>query len=343
MKGLQTPSARHTYPPPPAACVAGAAAGGRGYVRCSPAFRAADPCVTLYSRSIPAAGTPDARLQSMSLANLQPFAGQHAIQSAALALDFSSELDIGEVGRLRAAADLMKAEFPNIADQQRAMVQMAVGVGQSGLPTTTMDAGGFVMERRPPSLLPSAIPPQRSIIVNRESVIIVINDYTRWDKFKSDAERYLSSLLSSVNAQKAVASIGLQINDVFLWKADPADLDLAEVFAAKTPYLTPNVFSKDMLLWHSHHGYLKDEKSPAEHKQLTNINVARADVNGSQQLQILTSHKAIFARPLYKFLDANREKIASVLDCLHLENKRILGELLSTALQEKISLNKSKD
>lgn len=280
----------------------------------------------------------------MSLDNLQPFAGQHAIQSAAFALDFSSELDIGEISRLRAVAMQLKAEFPNIAEQHRTMVQLGVGQeGKVAVPTTTMDAGGFVMERRAPSFLPATSPPLRSIIVSRENVVVVINDYTRWDKFKSDAERYLSTLLGTINAQKAVASIGLQISDVFLWKSDPADLDLGKVLSKDSPYLTPNVFSKDIQLWHSHHGYLKDETEPSPHQQLTNINVARAVVIGSQQIQILTSHKANFPRPLYKFLDANREKISSVLDALHAKNKRILQSLLSPALQEKINLNSPKD
>ena len=277
----------------------------------------------------------------MSLDNLHPFAGQHAIQSAAFALDFSSELDTGDISRLRAAALLMRGEFPNIADQQRTMVQVAVGhEGRAGIPTTTTDSGGFVMERRAQSALPPTSPPLRSIVVSRENIVIVINDYTRWDKFKSDAERYLDGLLGSINAQKAVSSIGLQISDVFLWKSDPADLDPNEIFLTNTPYLVGNVFSKDLLLWHSHHGYLRDELNPTGHQQLTNINIARADVAGSQQIQILTSHKATFPRPLYKFLDANRGKIFSVLESLHSENKNILGKLLSQELQEKISLNK---
>ena len=275
----------------------------------------------------------------MSLDNLFPFAGQHAIQSAAFAVDFSAELDVGEIARLRLAAAELKGDFPNVSDQKRMMLQFNSGLQGASSSAATSD-GGFVLDRPASGALPA--PPSRGIAVSRENVLVFVNDYTRWARFRADVERYLSVLLKSVNAQKGVRSIGLQFTDAFSWRADPVDLNLSEVFSKESKYLSPNIFSNDLGLWHSHHGYMMEKTEPVPFQQLDNVNVSRNELHGLQ-LQVLTSHKATFQKPLYKMLDANKEKIFAVLDSLHQKNKEILANVLTQEVQEKIGLNAAKD
>lgn len=275
----------------------------------------------------------------MSLDYLIPFAGQHAIQSAAFAMDFATQLDVGEVTRLRTAADALKSDFPVIADQHRTTLHMPVGPNhQVPTPSAIHDVGGFVMDRPAPSA-PAGTTALRRIIVSRENVVVIIFDYTRWDKFKADVERYLNVLLASINAQKGIASIGLQITDAFNWNGDPAEMKVSEIFQPSSPYLALNAFNPATSFWHSHHGYLVERESPMRYSQLDNINVSRSISDGVHRIEILTSHKASFDRPLYKVLDANRSKIASVIEALHLSNKAILAALLSPEVQVKINLN----
>ena len=268
----------------------------------------------------------------MSLDYLIPFAGQHAIQSAAIAMDFATQLDVGEVTRLRTAADALKGDFPDIADQHRTTLHMPVGPNnRAPAPAAVHDVGGFVMDRPAPSAIPGTAALRR-IIVSRENVVVIVNDYTRWAKFKHAVEKYLGTLLVSINAQKGVSSIGLQITDAFNWNGDPADMKMADIFQPSTPYLTPNAFNPAATLWHSHHGYLVEKVAPMRYSQLDNINISRNIVDGTHRIEILTSHKATFERPLYKVLDANRAKISSVLDALHARNKEILAWLASSTL-----------
>lgn len=275
----------------------------------------------------------------MSLDYLIPFAGQHAIQSAAFAIDFATQLDVAEVTRLRTAADALKGDFPVIADQHRTTLHMPVGPNpQAPTPSAIHDVGGFVMDRPAPSA-PAGTAALRRIIVSRENVVVIINDYTRWDKFKSDVDRYLNILLASINAQKGVASIGLQITDAFTWNGDPSELKVSEIFEQSSPYLAMNSLNPAASLWHSHHGYMVERETPARYNQLDNINISRTIVDGIHRIEILTSHKASFDRPLYKVLDANRAKVASILEALHARNKEILGALLSPEVQAKINLN----
>jgi len=280
----------------------------------------------------------------MSLDQLHPFAGQHAVQSAAFALSFSTELDVREVQQLKGAAADLKVDFPNLVDEHMTTLSFQVTPGRQHLPLAPAaehGVGGFFMQR--PSADVGSAEPVRQIIVSRENIVIVINDYTRWAKFKADVERYLSVLLKPINAQKGVASVGLQFSDAFVWRADPEELNLAEVFSTNTQYLVPSVFNRGAALWHSHHGYLVEKTVPIAFQQLDNINASRNLVAGVQQLQILTSHKATFARPLYNLLNSNKDKVSTVMDLLHVKNKEILADLLTEEVQAKINLNTLKD
>ena len=273
----------------------------------------------------------------MSLDHLHPFAGQHAIQSAVFALDFANELDIGEISAIRAVSTKLVGDFPIQNERQRTTFTMQVSPMDAPPPSSNVETDGFEMVR--PALAVGQ-PNSRAIIVNRTSIVVVVNDYTRWDKFKSDVDRYLSVLLTHVDGQKAVASLGLQFNDIFLWKADPADLQLEEVFAAGNPYLAPNVFLSP-LLWHSHHGYFVNNKTPVEYQQLDNINVSRVAANEEHQLQILTSHRVTLEKPLYKGWSDNKSTLLAIQDSLHAKNKAILAELLTPEAQNKINLSGS--
>ena len=273
----------------------------------------------------------------MSLDHLHPFAGQHAIQSAVFALNFANELDVGETSAIRVEANKLQNEFPVQIGRTRTTVHVPIGPTAAPLPSSIVEVDGFEMAR--PALV-AGEPSIRIIIVSGTGIVVVINDYTRWDKFKSDVDRYLSVLLMPVDAKKAVVSIGLQFNDIFFWKADPTDLELAEVFAVDNPYLAPNVFSSPVL-WHSYHGYIVSNEYPVRYQQLDNINVSRVAENEVHQLHILTSHQATLDKPLYKGWSGNKSTLLSIQDSLHAKNKAILAKLLTHELQKKINLNGS--
>lgn len=279
----------------------------------------------------------------MSLEQLQPFAGQHAIQSSTFAMDFATELDVSEVSTLRASATGLKGDFPDIKDQRRTTFSVAMFAGQSTAPAATHDVGGFILNRPSPASTPAQPTSLRTISVTRENLIATVFDYTRWDRFKADIDRYMNILLAPINSHKGISSIGLQIVDVFNWRGDPGDLVLSEVFRDGSRYLAPNSLTKEALLWHSHHGFLSEQNAPLGFQQLDNINVSRNVQNGTHQIQILTSHKATFSKPIYKFIDVNRENLTRILDQLHLKNKYMLSETLSDPMLAKIGLNATKD
>lgn len=275
----------------------------------------------------------------MNLDHLYPFAGQHAIQSAVFGLDFASELDVGEVGALRSAANALVSDFPVVKDQALTTFSVEVVSGQIPTSSANSEVGGFVMEK---PAISSGGSNSRFIVVSRTGIVVVVNDYTRWDRFRDDVNRYLSILLFPIDGKKAIANFGLQFNDIFLWKADPADLDVGEIFSMDNPYIARNSLAQSSL-WHSHHGYLVDSLTPVPYQQLDNINVSRVAVSEEHQIQILTSHRVTLGKPLYKIWSANKEIFIEIQECLHARNKEILNAMLMPEVQLKINLNIPKE
>ena len=276
----------------------------------------------------------------MKLDNLYPFAGDHAIQSAVFALEWASTplqagLAVEHLSEVRDAAKALTADFPISEDMQLMALQFPLGGFHSqNFQLQPQEFGGFTMTK------PSTMTRQasRTIMVNRESCIVQINDYSRWDTVKADLDKYLAVLLPTIGKYKPVAAIGLQFNDIFSWKADPADLDLKSVFRPDTRWLPEHVFETSHL-WHSHHGYIEDHQLPIPYQQLDNVNVSRVMTDGVHALQVLISQRAQLVPPKW-FKDAYSadSAISEIYGELHDGNKAIMKALLTDEVLTKIKM-----
>lgn len=277
----------------------------------------------------------------MSLESLYPYAGDHAIQNAVFAVEFEGPLSSTVLSDMQKAAEkAFLREFPDIQPMQVMTLNIAMGqIAGNGSPQQMKaqpSPGGFVMNRSGGFAAMVA----RSLTVSVNSIVIVVNDYSRWEQVKLDVDRYLDVLLKAAQSHNsAVRTIGLQYTDVFNWKSDPKELILSEVINSASPYIAPNVFALPSdALWHSHHGYFTAIANPVSFSQLDNINVNKVETGGMHSLQFLTSHKARLTDPLWKISRENRPVIAAIQELLHVQNKAILGSLLSADVKAKIKL-----
>ena len=270
----------------------------------------------------------------MSLDGLYPFAGNHAIQSAVFVLEWMEPLLPGQMVKVRAAAETLKADFPAIQDQQLLMLNLNMGLGNAAPnQIQTAEHGGFVLSRDS-TLLGG---PSRTIVIGRDNCQVTVPDYSRWDKVLGDVARYLNALLPAF--ERPFRVVGLQYQDVFNWRSEPDKLPLKEIFNTGSKYLPANVFALDSL-WHSHHGYFEQFATPRSCRQLDNINVSRMVNAGAHSIQILTSHRAEFEAPVWEQAMTDDSVIALTFERMHAKNKDILRELLSEDVQALIKLNK---
>jgi len=259
--------------------------------------------------------------------SLFPFAGAHAVQSAAFALEWPVELSDSEMSAIAIAHDKLKASLPASSPIQTLTFQL-IG-NQPGVANTA--PSGYLFSR------PGGNGAARMLEVQKNRLIGQINDYTRWESVWKEVKGWFDVVGPILGDKRQITHVGLQYNDVFYWRDKPETLDLSAVFRTDSPLLPPGVF-KQTGLWHSHHGYLLDQTSPTPHRLLENVNVNMLEELGQRSILITTVHKAEFPELVgWQNLTTCLDELMAEL---HKRNKAILTDLLSVEAADKISLNK---
>lgn len=273
----------------------------------------------------------------MSLEHLLPFAGDHAIQSAVVVVEWaapggSGHLTADVLQELQDVAAPKLAHLGLTASEKLNVFEVQMVPGQATSHSSQL-AGGFKASRSS-----STGEEARSVMLTRENCIIQINDYMRWAQAKDHIREYWNVLLPIVGKTAPILHLTLQFNDVFLWRAPPDELIMTEVFKHDTTWLPQHAFSLQNL-WHSHHGYFCDQASPCKFRQLDNVNVSRTMVNNIESVQALVAHRASFTDAIWvKQPLSDEDVISQVLDKFHGDNKKILAGLFSDEVLRKINL-----
>lgn len=272
----------------------------------------------------------------MSIDNhLFPFAGNNAIQNVVFALEWADQLQTSELHAIRALHDdpkntAFRKALPQV--QEARMVTINVGGDLSGQPvkSNAAELGGVNFSR--PSQLGAV---SRALNVSRGNCLGVVTEYTRWAQIWPEVRDWLLLITPIIQSKRAVTTIGLQYTDVFQWKADPASLVVSEVLSTDSKYLAKNIFQAKSI-WHSHHGYVEKCTTPVPSDLLENVNVNMLENNGQKSIQIVTSHRATLATPVWGDM---RSLLEDFMTDLHVKNKAIMKNLLTPPVQSLIKLS----
>lgn len=257
--------------------------------------------------------------------SLYPFAGAHAVQSAAFAFEWPQPLSEKEFADVLDLHEKLKASLPSVTQNKALMIEIA-----GGSPVSTQGTGSIVFTR--PALGGTGAP-SRILEISRDKCVGQINEYTRWDSVWKEVLGWFEIVAPVLVKAHPVRNIGLQYNDVFYWRASPESLDLRQVFRTDSPYLPPHVFELSDL-WHSHHGYFVQLE---KHRLLENINVNLLDELGQRSVLISTVHKAEFASLIFNAEDL-LSTVSNLIPDLHKRNKDVLGKLLTKEVADTIKL-----
>ena len=273
----------------------------------------------------------------MSIEHLYPFAGDHAIQSAIVVVEWGAPDGSGLLTADR-VVDIQKTAQPQLAalglshSEQIHVMELQFG-NSAATAQPASSLGGFKASRTS-----SEGTELRSLVLARERCIIQINDYTRWAQARLDIRQYLNIVLPLVGSTIPVRQINLQFNDLFWWRSSAENLEMAEVFKVNSTWLPQHVFGLKTL-WHSHHGYFESHVRPCGFMQLDNVNVSRALLNGVESIQALIAHRANLVNPIW-INDPCPEghAVVEILDKFHDDNKRVLAALFTENVLRKIKL-----
>jgi uncharacterized protein (TIGR04255 family) len=266
----------------------------------------------------------------MSIENLYPYAGTHAIENTLFVLEWNEPLSADAIASVNKLAGKFRAlGLGEVTPTSLFAVKIeADGAHQVN---NSSGLGGVSFSMKPPMAGLS-----RNVTVNRTSCVVAIPDYTRWEQVFRDVETYLDIVLEQIAPMRPLSSIALQYVDVFVWRDDPKELKFEDVFM-RGVYLPEKVFEQKGM-WHAHQGEMNEFADPP-HARLDNINVDVQDVNGERTIRITGAHKVILKSPLWQANKKNKEVLESILTELHKVNKDTLKGLLAPAVRDKIGLS----
>lgn len=267
----------------------------------------------------------------MSLDDLAPCSGAHAVQSAVFAVEWGSPLPqdvVNDIRRFYDQSEELKRQFPGTPQGQR-VVSVRIDENTSSV-ATAGEIGGFQFVKPL-----TAVAPARLLQVARENCLYIVHDYTRWAAVVADVVKAMLELKPYL-VKLPITAIGLQYTDVFHWRAAPESLDLAEVLNAEGGLFPANVLARKSL-WHSHHGYFEAFEEPIKYRLLENVNLDVVDNGGQRSIAIVTSHQAQLERPIYTEAEL-AQCLEPMYQKLHGRNKEILSSLLTEKVREKIKL-----
>lgn len=274
----------------------------------------------------------------MTIDSLYPIAGDHAIQSAVVVVGWDPQdavcnLSADRLSKLQAR---LQPAFKNVGLTTLELlnhIEIQYGEGfNNAQPVPSVR--GFKFSRL--STLNAGV--LRSVAFTKDQLVIEIADYTRWAQVWRDVCTYLELIFQELDAAVAIKRLALQFNDVFFWRGAPEELELNKVFQVGNSWLPQNIFQQKSF-WHSNHGYLADCTSPLNFRQLDNVNVSRSESDGRHIIQVLTAHQADLLEALsIESKSPDLENVTEIFQKFHDDNKRVLKELLSEAVQVKISL-----
>lgn len=258
--------------------------------------------------------------------SLYPFAGNHAVQSAAFGVEWDTELNDGELAQVALLQNVLAKSLP--ARNPIEAVVMAVGQSSASPPPRPQTIG-YLFSRPGPGGM------TRQLEVQRTRCVGQIHDYTRWAPVWQQAHEWFSHVLPIVGSRR-ISSVGIQYSDVFYWRAPAAQFMAGEVFRRDAEMLPPHVFELQGL-WHSNHGYFIDGSEPHPHKLLENVNVAIQDQLQQRSVTISTVHQ-YHASDMWGWANL-KDSIQAIMFKLHARNKDTLKRLLTDKVCDLIALN----
>jgi hypothetical protein len=181
----------------------------------------------------------------------------------------------------------------------------------------------------------------REFSLQGNSVIVVIHDYTRWNRVWADVQQLLQRcgpLL--VSSPRFVRAVAVQFIDKFTWRVSDAPFPTKLVLRSDAKALSPRVLDETGD-WHSQVGYITpvDTKADWSRSRIDNVNLSVSAESSFKSLNIFTLHRYM-ATTISKATDNFVSHVLPELFKLaHDDNKKLMRELLTEDVCKLIQLD----
>ena len=269
-----------------------------------------------------------------------PYAGQHSIEEALVALQLQHGFDEQEMASARASVE---ADLKDVLPRSAELRGGSITVDLSNLEApvrqgpVSSNLAGFQFSRVKGDGKPAQV-----LTLSDNVLSVNVLEYEGWNKVQDDGIKYITAVLASLSlAGNPVMTISLQFKDRYTFNGNYRDAQAALLFVKGNEYLSTRCFNAGPL-WHCHTGWF--DVADAGERVLNQLNIGSGMVDQASTVTI--DHRATFnlstpRQSLEALLhpSGGSRCLREVLDVLHDKNKSILRALLQPGMLAKIGMD----
>jgi uncharacterized protein (TIGR04255 family) len=172
-------------------------------------------------------------------------------------------------------------------------------------------------------------------------------DYSTWTQSWQDASKYLHLALSNIEGPDLpVSLVGLKYIDRFLYEGPADQLDMSKLLQGNSELLFPKAFRAGPL-WHCHTGWFETVAGcNSDCLNQLNIDAAYTTIAGERKHTTTIDHNALvrFSQGEDKLQAIvgdspnDTSQLNTIMNALHDGNKKVLANLLTAEMSERIFL-----
>jgi len=262
---------------------------------------------------------------------VKPAAGKHAIEVMALAVEWNQPISaevIASIRALHASSDPLRQFLPHLEVTKG----LTVIIGNDGPAVSTAEIDGLVLSGNKDDGIPAWM-----VHVRPDLISCSCRAYDRWATTKPQALNVLMPIIELAAAKEySVKAVGLQYQDAFRVETISPKAAAHRLFSTSAPWLNQHVLSADAP-WHVHQGWFSAGQGNRMVHNVLNVDVTVDAQNclfriNGQHRMLTRNEGGGSAIPI------GANDVASALDSLHSDNKRVLSRLLSQSVCQLIGL-----
>ena len=270
-----------------------------------------------------------------------PYAGDHSIQEAVVAVHFHGPATPDTVERARSSAEgALKRELPlSTTHHGLPPIQFEPTAGGLSVAATGGAArvAGFELKK-----LKGDGNPARVLRLLNDMLSVNILEYKDWPTTSSDSLHYIQQVLPSIDlSENPVAAVSLRYLDRYTFNGAAGEPRAELLLRKGTSHIAARCFDVGPL-WHSNSGWF--EPLDRGDRILNQLNAGSSEHSGVSAISI--DHNAIcqFQTPrrtmesLFGRASAAGMNIGDSLALMHAKNKALLKDILQPEMAERIGL-----
>lgn len=264
--------------------------------------------------------------------NVSPHNQRNAIKSVAFAFELDKEISEATITSIMEWYSSSK-EFKSFFSIEQPIKSVKIKMDGNNQQVTSSNVGGVSYIK----MAEDGTTLEWAIRIDAKAIAITCNLYTRWDEVWGQALSSFQEIVAQLEGF-SLTKMTLEYLDEFNVFGTDSNEWLGQLFKTTSPFI-PEFVRTMNAPWHTHNGFVTDEKDTEVSRRTVNIvNITYQKTNTINDiLAVQTQHASSFYNK-FELSVASMKNIDTVMQYSHVENKKLFNKLLSSEMLNEIKL-----